>query len=119
MKSNTNSRQSTNTRIYYFDAIKTLAIFLVIFVHYPMISDSMPSNLSMLLTYVAVPLFFMVNGALLLRKPIDVKKTLQKSHSFDPRHNLMENHLYCRIIISRAHFQQRPYPIEYNHDLNF
>lgn len=25
MNSNTNSRQSTNTRIYYFDAIKTLA----------------------------------------------------------------------------------------------
>lgn len=40
----------------------TLAIFLVIFVHYPMISDSMPSNLSMLLTYVAVPLFFIFNA---------------------------------------------------------
>ena len=78
MNSNTNSRQSTNTRIYYFDAIKTLAIFLVIFVHYPMISDSIPSNLSMLLTYVAAPLFFMVNGALLLRKPIDVKKHYKK-----------------------------------------
>lgn len=62
MNSNTNSRQSTNTRIYYFDAIKTLAIFLVIFVHYPMISDSIPSNLSMLLTYVAVPLFFIFNA---------------------------------------------------------
>ena len=32
----------------------------------------------MLLTYEAVPLFFMVNGALLLRKPIDVKKHYKK-----------------------------------------
>ena len=54
-----------NSRINYFDVLKTICIFLVIFVHYPWISESKWANLSMIITIIAVPLFFMINGALL------------------------------------------------------
>lgn len=65
-----------NSRINYFDVLKTICIFLVIFVHYPWISESKWANLSMIITIIAVPLFFMINGALLLEKEIFDKKTL-------------------------------------------
>lgn len=57
-----------NKRIGYFDLLKTISIFLVIYVHYAWISNSKGSNLTMIMTIIAVPLFFMVNGALLLSK---------------------------------------------------
>ena len=63
-----NILKSQNKRIGYFDLLKTISIFLVIYVHYPWISTSKGSNLTMIMTIIAVPLFFMINGALLLGK---------------------------------------------------
>ena len=65
-------------RINYFDIIKTISIFFVVYLHYPWISGSIGSNTSMLICYTSVPLFFMVNGALLLNKPFDMKKHILK-----------------------------------------
>lgn len=62
-------------RIYYLDFIKSISIILVIFVHYPWISSSPASNISMCLTIIGVPLFFMVNGATNVFKRIRYKKT--------------------------------------------
>lgn len=59
-----------NNRVNYFDVLKTICIFLVIFVHYPWISESKCSNLSMIITIIAVQLFFMINGVFLLEKDI-------------------------------------------------
>lgn len=67
-----------NKTIYYFNLIKALSIFLVIYVHYPWISQSRGSNLTMLMTIIAVPLFFMVNGALLISKEFNIKKHINK-----------------------------------------
>lgn len=62
-------------RIAYFDLLKTISIILVVYVHYPLINKNWPSNLSMIIPIVAVPIFFMVNGALLFSKEkIDLKK---------------------------------------------
>ena len=66
--------KESNNRIAYFDYLKLISIILVIYVHMAWISESKFSNLTMLLTIVAVPLFFMVNGALLFSKPLDIKK---------------------------------------------
>lgn len=66
-------------RIYYLDFIKSISIILVIFVHYPWISSSPASNISMCLTIIAVPLFFMVNGALMFSKELDIKKHINKT----------------------------------------
>lgn len=66
-------------RIVYFDFLKVISIFLVIFVHYSWISDSKASNLTMIMTIIAVPLFFMINGALLLSKEkFDIKSHYKK-----------------------------------------
>ena len=68
-----------NKRIGYFDLLKTISIFLVIYVHYPWISNSKGSNLTMIMTIIAVPLFFMVNGALLLgKKNFNIKEHYKK-----------------------------------------
>lgn len=67
-----------NKTISYFNLIKALSIFLVIYVHYPWISQSQGSNLTMLMTIIAVPLFFMVNGALLMSKEFNIKKHINK-----------------------------------------
>lgn len=68
-----------NKRIGYLDLLKTISIFLVIYVHYPWISNSKGSNLTMIMTIIAVPLFFMVNGALLLgKKNFNIKEHYKK-----------------------------------------
>lgn len=68
-------------RIRYFDAIKTLAIFLVCFFHSHTLDLNIIKNstISTFFNYyihsllgVCVPLFFMVNGALLLNKDFDL-----------------------------------------------
>ena len=65
-------------RINYFDLIKVIAIILVVNVHYTWTNGSTISNLSLMLCIIAVPLFFMVNGALLLNKNLDLKKHIKK-----------------------------------------
>ncbi len=68
----------------FIDLIKCIAIFFVIAYHFN-ISDmdfiSSPDNSMVYINYfiqtsfcVCVPLFFLVNGALLINKPIDIKK---------------------------------------------
>ena len=67
-----------NKRIYYLDFLKAISIILVIYVHYPWINESKASNISMCITIIAVPLFFMVNGTLMLMKKLDIKKHFKK-----------------------------------------
>lgn len=77
----------TKNRIFYCDATKVLAIFLVCVYHYNNLNFNILdySNLGTYINYyfsgipsMAVPLFFMVNGALLLNKPYRLKKHLKK-----------------------------------------
>lgn len=65
-------------RINYLDLIKTIAIIFVVFVHYSWDDGSIISNISMMLCIIAVPLFFMVNGTLLLNNKFDLNKHLKK-----------------------------------------
>lgn len=67
-----------SNRIIYFDYLKILSIFLVVFVHRPWLNHSLSSNIAIVICTIAVPLFFMVNGALLFHKPLDLKKHIKK-----------------------------------------
>lgn len=76
------------TRIYYFDALKTLSIFLVCIYHYNALNLDIINNpgLGVYINYLfyglssmAVPLFFMVNGALLLNRPYKLGKHIKKT----------------------------------------
>lgn len=75
-------------RINYYDAIKTLAIFMVCFYHGATIEKdiTVAGNITTYFHYflfstisVCVPLFFMVNGAIILNKEIDIKDTFLKA----------------------------------------
>ena len=81
--------QGRNNRIFGYDLIKTIAIFLIVFYHlggldYGTIIDGeyyLP-NLNKFISSLCsagVPLFFMVNGALLIPKNLDLKQTLLRS----------------------------------------
>lgn len=69
-------------RIVGFDFAKTFAIFLVFTIHLCGSCAAFPrtgwANAFTILTVVCVPLFFMVNGALLLNKEMDYKKHLRR-----------------------------------------
>ena len=69
---------STKHRIYYFDYVKVLCIFLVVFIHRPWLDHSILSNFSVIICSISVPLFFMVNGALLFNKPFNLQKHVIK-----------------------------------------
>ncbi|MBQ6167387.1 MAG: acyltransferase [Muribaculaceae bacterium] len=75
-------------RIFAYDALKVLAAFLVVFYHTGMLDLGYHegvyyypnfTQLIALFTACGVPLFFMVNGALTVRRDYDLKKTLIKS----------------------------------------
>lgn len=78
-----------NKRIFGYDLIKTIAIFLIVFYHlggldYGTISPDTYycPNLNKFLTSfcaAGVPLFLMVNGALVLPKQLNLKQTITKS----------------------------------------
>ena len=68
-------------RIDSFDILKTIAIFLVVFCHYTVLSDTVAENFAMTICFIGVPIFFMVNGALLMRKSFDLKQHLLKTFS--------------------------------------
>lgn len=56
-------------RIQYFDIVKTIAIFLVVFCHIVILkNDGYLDNFCMLICWIAVPCFLLVNGAILLNK---------------------------------------------------
>lgn len=74
-------------RIYSYDLLKAIAIYLVCFYHFgsPNINSITPPQYSDYFNYffqgissIGVPLFFMVNGALLLNKVYDIKKHIYK-----------------------------------------
>lgn len=74
-----NSTNNINKqRFYYFDYLKVLCIFLVVFIHRPWLNRSILSNISVIICTICVPLFFMVNGALLFNKPFHLKKHIIK-----------------------------------------
>lgn len=55
-------------KIVYIDRLKTLAIFLICFIHYVMLKPSCLDNFIDMFCFSGVAVFFMVNGALLLNK---------------------------------------------------
>ena len=69
-------------RIAGLDLAKSLAIFLVIFVHYifytGFVSDTVLNNLASTFSVVGVPLFFAVNGYLLMNSRFSADKHLHK-----------------------------------------
>ncbi|MBW4449769.1 MAG: acyltransferase [Spirirestis rafaelensis WJT71-NPBG6] len=80
-------KEKTKNRIFYYDAIKTLAIYLVCIYHYNNLNYNIltNTNFGVYINYyfhgissMAVPLFLMVNGALLLNKPYKLRSHLKK-----------------------------------------
>lgn len=81
------NKEKTKNRIFYYDAIKGLAIYLVCIYHYNNLNNNILDNpnFEVYINYyfygissVAVPLFFMVNGALLLNKQYTLRNHLIK-----------------------------------------
>lgn len=66
-------------QISYLNILKTIAIFCVCAVHVPLFSESALSNLSQMVLHIGVPVFFMVNGALLFNRPFDMKKHIRRT----------------------------------------
>lgn len=80
-------KEKAKNRIFYYDAVKALAIYLVCIYHYNNLDYNIldRQDFGVYVNYyfygipsMAVPLFFMVNGALLLNKPYKLEKHLQK-----------------------------------------
>lgn len=74
---------NTKTRVVGYDIAKVLAMFLVVLLHYSFyyvgsIPDSRITRAAMTITVVCVPTFITVNGAILLNKPLNVKKHARK-----------------------------------------
>lgn len=75
-------------RIFYYDLLKSLAIFLVCFYHFGMLDNDINKEPGMqqfynyfiyCLSAVGVPVFLMINGALLLNRDYSLKKHLNKT----------------------------------------
>lgn len=65
-------------RIKYYDWLEAVAIFLVCSVHAVWLKGNVAASISMSLVPMAVPIFFMVHGALLLTKEASPKKQLKR-----------------------------------------
>lgn len=68
----------TSKRILYFDYIEILAIFLVVSIHRPWFNNSFSASALSIICSICVPLFFMVNGALLFHKTFNLQKHIHK-----------------------------------------
>ena len=74
--------KNSNTRLFYVDVIKLISVFFVIFNHAFMVDINILSMRPVAFIHyalhavfsVCVPMFFLVNGFLLLRKPLDLTK---------------------------------------------
>ena len=66
-------------RVQYLDIIKVVSIFLIVFVHFVLLSETIPANFCMMACLAGVPMFFMVNGALLFSRPLDLRKHIRKT----------------------------------------
>ena len=80
-------KEKTKSRTYYYDAVKALSIYLVCLYHYNNLNYNIleSQDIEVYANYyfygipsMAVPLFFMVNGALLLNKPYRLENHLRK-----------------------------------------
>ena len=80
-----NSLQTVKRRVYGYDLLKALAMFMVVFYHFLMLDFSfepgqfyMPdfNKIIHLICAAGVPLFFMVNGALTINNNISIKKVI-------------------------------------------
>lgn len=66
-------------KIQYLNIIKTISIFLVVFCHIVLLrNNGIIDNICMLICWIAVPCFFLVNGAILLNKELNLKKHYKK-----------------------------------------
>lgn len=66
--------------ITYFNIIKTISIFLVVFCHVTLLKNKgYVDNFAMLFCWAGVPCFLMVNGALLFNKELKLKKHIKKT----------------------------------------
>lgn len=65
-------------RIRYYDWLESLAIFLVLSFHQVWLKGNVPASISMSFVPMAVPLFFMVHGALLFIKEASPAKQLRR-----------------------------------------
>lgn len=68
-------------RVQYLDLLKAIAIFWVVFCHFVLLSETVAANIFMAACWMAVPTFFMVNGALLFGRPLQLKKHVKKTVS--------------------------------------
>lgn len=68
--------------VHYWNFLKTISIILVVYCHMPLLNASWYNNYSQLLTFVAVPLFFMVHGAALFNKDFNGRKHLRRMVHF-------------------------------------
>ena len=77
-------------RDYSLDILKILAIFMVCSYHFSLNKygfahinsftfESLISTILFMINSICIPLFFLVNGALLLTRPINIKKHIKKS----------------------------------------
>ena len=65
-------------RVRYYDYLKTLAMFLVLSFHQVWIRGNVPASIAMAFVPMAVPLFFMVHGALVFPRETTVKKQVNR-----------------------------------------
>ena len=65
-------------RIRYYDWLEALATFLVCSVHGVWLKSTVPASIAMSLSPMAVPLFFMVHGALVMTKPATPQKHIRR-----------------------------------------
>lgn len=68
-------------QISYLNILKTISILCVCAVHYPIMLGKPYEHVFIILMHIAVPLFFMVNGALLFSKPFDAKRHYKRTLS--------------------------------------
>lgn len=82
-----NSLQTVKRRVYGYDLLKALAMFMVVFYHFLMLDFSFEpgqfyipnfNKIIQLICAAGVPLFFMVNGALTINNNITLKKVIIK-----------------------------------------
>lgn len=71
------------SRIVGYDVAKCISIVLVVLIHFayyvPIIADTAFNNFIIILFNASVPLFFMVNGALLFSKPLYISQHYRKT----------------------------------------
>lgn len=80
---NRNDKGRMRRRIVGYDVAKTLAMFFVVMLHYSFYtryySSGLAGTLVTTMCVVCVPLFFAVNGALLLPRPLDESRHYRKT----------------------------------------